>query len=156
MGRMYTVIFSAIAVTAAQDLFELVAPSGTGIKLHAVFLSQSNSTTSAQLRTTIKRGEGTVTSGAAGSAPTPVPAVEGDAAATFTAEVNNTTRMVVGSGAIKTLHDDAFNVLSGWVYLPTPDMRFTAKPGDRLVVGLETAPGSSLTMSGVAYVEELN
>lgn len=153
MGRVYSVSFSATAITAAQDLFELLAPSGSSIRLHAVYFSQHTDTDSEQLRLTIKRVTGAPTSGSGGSTPTPIPLLPGDAASGITAEANNTTR--ISGGTSVTLHDEAVNVLNGWVYLPTPEMRPVAAPSTRLVIGLETAPADSITCNGVAYVEEL-
>ena len=39
MGRMYTVTFTDVAVTAQQDLFQIEANT-TPVIIHAIFLSQ--------------------------------------------------------------------------------------------------------------------
>lgn len=158
MGRFYAVNFSAVAVSAAQDLFELNAPANAAarIRLHSLSLIQTSDVAAADsevLRVSVKRSSSASTSGSGGSAPTPTPLESGDPAATFTAEVNNTTQVTGGTTVV--LCEDGFNVLSGWQWsLPIPpDRRPSAINGERLVVSL-TAPADALTMSGTAIVEE--
>lgn len=154
---LYTVSFAASAQTAAIDFFELISPSTMGIALHAVFLSQTTEVGDAQeemLNVLIQRGVGTVTSGN-GSAATPAPVDQSDAAATFTAETVATTQIAVGTGTLTALHREAFNVRSGWQMIWTPETRPRAFGGARLAIGLVSAPADSVTWVGTAYVEEL-
>lgn len=158
LGRIYTVSFEAVAVTAAQDLWELNAPAGKACRLRSVFVGQSSDAGDAEdemLRIRINRGSSGTTSGSGGTAPTPAKTDSGDAAASFTAEVNNTTAMVAGGGTITLLHPDTFNVRAGWVYRPTPEEMYTWSASERLTINLPVAPADSLTMSGVAIVEEI-
>ena len=158
MGRFYSVSFSAVAVSAAQDLFELVAPANAAarIRLHSLSLIQTSDVAAADsevLRVSVKRSSSASTSGSGGSAPTPTPLESGDPAATFTAEVNNTTQVTGGTTVV--LAETGFNVLAGmeWSLPIPPDRRPAAINGERLVVSL-TAPADALTMSGTAIVEE--
>ena len=158
MGRFYAVSFSAVAVSVAQDLFELVAPANAGarIRLHSVSVVQTSDVAAADsevLRVSVLRYSSASTSGSGGSAPTPTPLENGDPAATFTAEVNNTTTATGGSSV--TLYETGFNVLAGmeWALPIAPDRRPSAVNGERLIVRL-TAPADALTMSGTAIVEE--
>lgn len=158
MGRYYSVSFSAVAVSAAQDLFELNAPANAGarIRLHDVRLVQTSDVATSDsevLRVSVLRYSSGSTSGSGGSAPTPAPLESGDPAATFTAEVNNTTTTTGGSSV--TLVEDGFNVLGGGAFALSipPDRRPSAVNGERLVIRL-TAPADALTMSGTAIVEE--
>src|SRR5690348_7903210 len=103
-GRMYTAVFKDIAVTAAQDLFEVAGPSDAVTIIHRVLLTQSSETGDAQeemLRLTTNRGVGAVTSGSGGGTVTPQPVSDGDAAYGGTVERNNTTIMATGSGAVE-------------------------------------------------------
>lgn len=158
MGRYYAVSFSAVAVSAAQDLFELTAPANGAarIRLHQVNLVQTSDVASADsevLRVSLLRYSSASTSGSGGSAPTPAPLESGDPAATFAAEVNNTTQATGGTSV--TLVEDGFNVLGGAALalaIP-PDRRPSAVNGERLVVRI-TAPADALTMSGTVIVEE--
>lgn len=153
-GRMYTVVFENVSVAAAQDLFELTPADDKPIILHAVYIAGASSETSEQLRFTIKRLPATVTSGSGGSAPTPQPCISTDSAAGFTAEVNNTSRASTNGTAL-TLHAEGGNLVTGWVYQPSPPMMIGAKQTEVIIVGLEAAPSASTPVSGVAYVEEL-
>jgi hypothetical protein len=151
---MYSAQFNNVAVTAAQDFFELVAPSSRPIRIHAIYLSQTSDLGDAAeeiLRVLLIRGH--TTSGSGGSTPTPVPLRSGFVAAGTTAEANNTTAATAGSPV--TCHADAFNIRGGWVYVPTPEARIEVAGGERFVVNLPSAPADSLTMNGTIVFEEL-
>lgn len=157
MPRLYTVPFEAVAVTAIQDLLELTSPSTKVCRLHSVFIAQSSDAGDAEdemLRIRINHGTSGTGSGTGGTSPTIGKVDAGDAAASFTAEANNVTTQMNG-GTIVLKHADTFNVRQGWVYRPTPEERITFGGGERLTVNLPAAPADSLTMSGVAYVEEI-
>lgn len=154
MGRMYTVQFENVAVTAAQDFFELTPADDKPLIIHAIYLSQSTEVGDAaeeMMRIQIIRGH--TTSGSGGSAPTPVALDPAGAAAGFTAEVNNTTIASVGTTVV--CHSETFNERTGWVYLPTPEMRpKVSQANTTIVVRLLAAPADSVTMAGTVYVEE--
>ena len=154
MGRMYTVSFTAVAVTAAQDLFEVVAPADSVVILHALYLGQTTELADAaeeQLRIAIKSGA--TTSGSGGSSATPVPLALGDAAFGGTAEVNNTTQATAGTIVVH--HNDTWNIRGPYQYIPTPEMRKVLSPSARMTVELLAAPADSVTMSGTLYIEEI-
>ena len=155
MGRMYAVTFENVAVTASQDFFELTPADDKPIILHAVYLSQSTETGDAMeemMRVKIIRGH--ATSGSGGSAATPVPLNAADSAAGCAGEVNNTT--IASTGTAVDLHAEAFNVRSGWVYMPTPECRpVCSQAGVTLVVRLMANPADSVTMGGTLIFEEL-
>jgi len=154
MGRMYTATFSAVAVTAQQDLFEIVAPSDAVVILHGLYLSQSSDVGDAAeelLQVAIKSGA--TTSGSGGSAVTPAPLALGDAAFGGTVEANNTTK--ASTGTIVTHHKESFNIRTGLAYVPTPEARKVLSPSARLTVELMTTPGDSLTMDGTIVFEEI-
>jgi hypothetical protein len=155
MSRLYTAAFDSVAVTAQQDFFELTAPATTGFMVHEVRIGQSSSTTSAELLIRLRRGTSTTTSGSGGSTATPVALHANDPAANVVVEINNTTKMAVGSGALSLILVDTFNVLNGWIYLPTPETRPAMAPSQRFTVELGTTPGSSTTISGTIIFEEL-
>lgn len=148
MGRMYAVVFEEVAVTAVQDLFEIVAAADSVVVVHSVQIAQSSDTDSEQLAILVHRGS---TSGSGGSSPTPSPLEIGDAAFGGTAEVNNTSQSTEGVF----IYADAFNVLNGWLWMPTPETRPVLSPSGRLIVELQTAPADELTMSGAMLVEEI-
>lgn len=155
MGRMYTVSTS-VSASAAQDVLELIGASNKIVKIHEIKISQSSDSGDAQseqLRVNVKRFTGAYTSGSGGSSPTPRPLDPGDAAATFTAEANNTTQATGGTSV--TLIEDSFNVLGpGWHYLPTPEQRIAIAASSAIVVGI-TAPADALTLQVTATLEEI-
>lgn len=150
MGIVYTASFSAVAVTVAQDLFEILAPTARSIILHSVVVTQVSDTDSEQLRFAVKRVTGAPTSGSGGSTPTAVSAVPG---CTFsgTVEANNTTR--ISGGTSVTVWEESQNVLNGWIYMPTPEMRPEFEGATRCIIGLEAAPVDSLTISATVTFE---
>jgi len=159
MGRYYTVTFSAVAVTAVQDLFEIVAPANAAafITLHEIRLIQTSDNAAADsemLRVQIKRGTSGSTSGSGGTAPTPAIVQAGDPAATFTAEANNTTQAT--GGTITVMWEGGYNVLGEYVWGPSipPDKKPRFSKGERCLVSLPVAPADSLTMSGTVVIEE--
>lgn len=155
MGRLYAVTFEAVAVTAAQDFFEITPATNKPIALHALYLSQSSDYGDANdegLRVQVIRGH--TTGGSGGSAPTPAPLNPNATAAGATAEVNNTT--IASSGTTVALHAETFNVRVGLALVWTPETRPMASAGNTtIVVRLMANPADSLTMSGTLIFEEL-
>jgi hypothetical protein len=145
--RIYTAAFNGVAVTAQQDLFELVAGTNTPIVIHEVFLSQSTEVGDAQeegLNIILKQGQ--TTTGSGGSAPTKVPRDVDDSASAATVAVNNTTKASVGT--IVTHCAWNWNVRVPLQILFTPELRPYIKGGRRATIELATTPADSITMSG--------
>lgn len=155
MGRMYSVVFESVAVTALQDFFEVVAAADSAVVLHSVVLTQETEVgDAAEEMLTVVIQEGATTSGSGGASATPRPNSKGDAAFGGTAEVNNTTEAV--SGTIVNLHRESFNIRTGFYYRPTPEERKTISPSARMTVTLiSTVPADSITMNGTLDMEEI-
>lgn len=155
-GRIYTVNFAAVSVTAAQDFFELTPADNKPVEIVGLFLTQvgNSDVGDAQeelLRFSICRGY--TTSGSGGSAPTPVPVKTPDSAAGFTAEVNNTTVATTGTAVV--VHEEAFNVRSGYAnWWPDGAEPFCSQANTTIVVRLNAAPADAITLSGTLYVRE--
>jgi hypothetical protein len=145
--RIYTAQFNGVAVTAQQDLFELVAGTNTPIVVHEIFLSQSTEVgDAAEEGLSILLKQGQTTTGSGGSAPTKVPRDVDDAASGATVAANNTTKATAGT--IVTHCAWNWNVRVPLQILFTPELRPYAKGGRRLTVELATTPADSITMSG--------
>jgi len=155
MGRVYSVNFENVAVSAAQDFFEISPADDKPVRFLGLFLSQSTELGDAaeeMLRVQVLRGHST--SGSGGSAQTPVPIDPHSPAAGCAAEVNNTTIASAGTAVI--LHSEAFNVRAGMALIWTPEMAPIARQGDTtIVVRLLANPADSVTMGGTLYIEEL-
>lgn len=151
MGRMYAAVFEEVAATAAQDLFEINAPSDAVVVLHSLHLSQSSDAGDAQseqLAILIHRAS---TSGSGGSTVTATPLNVGDAAFGGTVEANNTTQGTEGTF----VHSEAFNVMAGISIVWTPETRPVLSPSGRIVIEMQTTPADSLTLNGTVYFEEI-
>lgn len=158
MGMLYSVTFSSVAVTAQQDFFEIVAPSTKVVIVHSVELTQSTDVGDAAsegLAILHKRGVGSVASGSGGTTPTPAKLETGSASAATTAEVNNTTKMAVGTGTITTLRSSNWIIQQPYLWLPTPELRHVLAPSERYTVELATTPADSVTVSGELLFEEI-
>ena len=155
-GRIYTVNFENVSVTASQDLFELTPADDKPVEIVGLFLTQTGNSdvgdaAEEMLRFSIIRGH--ATGGSGGTAPTPRPVKRTDAAAGFASEVNNTT--IASTGTAVTLHADAFNVRAGYMNWWPPGTEPEASQGDTtIVVRLLAAPADAITLSGTLYVVE--
>ncbi len=152
-GRMYTANIS-VAVTAAQDFWEINAPSTGIVVIHRIFLGQSSDAADAQaemLRVHIARST-TGGAGSGGTGPTARPHAFGMAAFGGTVEANNTTEATTQTN----IYEESFNVQAGWFWVPTPEERIIVPPSGILIVGLPAAPADSLTMQGSITFEEID
>ena len=152
---IFVATFAAVAVTAAQDVFEIVAPASSRLMIREIRLGQYSDPGDAQaemLSVQIIRGYTTSGSGGASVTPVNLSPVSGAAAAVATVERNNTTVAADGTGAV--LLADTFNVMGGWRYYPVPEERIEVGVSQRLVVRI-TAPADALTMNGTLVYEEV-
>ena len=153
-GRLYTVSIADVAVSASQDLINITSTSGMAFKLWRIELGQKTLTTWEAKGVTLKRFPATVTAGSGGSAATPRPVNAGDAAATVTARINDTTPMTTSGTAVTLLARD-WEFLNGFIWVPMPDERPVFGPSTGCAINLPTAPSGSMTVSGFAVIEEL-
>lgn len=152
-GRIYSVVFSAVAVSAAQDLFEITPADDKPVEIIGLELGQTSDAGDAAdelLQISIIRGF--TASGSGGSTPTPAPLDPIDTAAGFTSEVNNTT--VANTGTSVTLWTTTWNVRAGYINWWPPEARPAASQANTTIVVRTTAPADALTMSGTLYVRE--
>lgn len=157
MGRMYRAQVSAVAVTAAQDIFEIVAPSDVLVIVHGWEVFQTSDVGDAAeelLRLQTTRGVG-ATSGSGGSSPTVQPIDNGDAAVSATVEANNTTQMTAGGGSLEVLEQYGWNVRMPREKLYAPEERPIITPGERWTLALPAAPADSLTLTAMVTFEEI-
>ena len=157
MGRLYQVPIPFVAQTTQIDFFELTAAAEKPCRIHEIYLANSTDVGDAQeemLTLKLKRAFGTVTSGSGGTAPTPVPLNPDDAASGLTAEVNNTTKLAVGTGTITDERLYAWNVRQPFHLIFTPETRPVIKGQEKKVLELTVTPMDSIPMGGYVLVEE--
>lgn len=153
-GRSYSVQFNNVGVAAVQDLIALYSGASMAVALLGVVIGQITGTTVQNLRLSIKRLPATVTAGSGGNSATPRKGLRGDAAATATARINDTTQATT-SGTAEILHSDVFNTVNGYQMFWPPSTPLTFGLSEAAVLSLDQAPAASLTMSGTLYFEEL-
>ena len=152
---IFTATFSAVAVSAEQDVFELVAHASTRVAIREVRLGQYTDFGDAAaeiLSVQIIRGYTTSGSGGAAVTPANISSHSGAKTAVSTVERNNTTVATAGTAVI--LVSDVFNVQAGWWYRPGDDERIIVDNSSRVVVRI-TVPADALTMNGTLVFEEV-
>ncbi len=154
MARIYTAQFTDVAVTALQDLFEIVAPADSIVVIHDVHFSQKTDVgDAAEEILNIQFTSGHTTSGSGGSSVTPVPAELQDSAFGGTCEANNTTQ--ASAGTIVTHYSWNWNIRVGFDKVWTPETRPVIAPSRRACFELTANPADSITMSGSVTFAEI-
>ncbi len=152
MGRMYAGVLDAQSVSTAVDLVYLKAAADLIIVVHEIIVSQDTSETSQQLPLQILRR----TTDNSGGATTPAPSVINPSDTAFSSTWETYDGSWAGTGSAgDILWRASQNVLNGWHYLPTPELRPILSPGGRIAVALETNPASALIFTVTMYFEEI-
>ena len=157
MGQIYTASFTGVAISVAQDIFELTAPADAVLRILSAHLGQSSDYGDAAaegLRIRWVRGEG-ATVGSGGSTVTPAPHMAGFGASGATARINDTTIMTAGGGSLTTVLPAAFNVQIGYFYNPIPEEMLIVSASDKLALELIAAPTDAITCEGHITWEEI-
>ncbi len=148
-GAPYSAIFSAIAVSAAQDLFEITAPTTHRVAITGLHIGQySDAGDAAAELLSLLIIRGYTTTGSGGAAVTPVALVPSEATAASTVARNNTGLAADGTPLI--LVADAWNVQVSYRW----EGRIIIPASTRLVVRI-TAPADAVTTNGTLVFEEL-
>lgn len=155
MGRVYTVSFKNVTISAAQDLVALKGSTGKTCKLRRLWLKMNDTTlqTAQGLRLNVKYGSATVTLGSGGSAPTPRPVDPGDAAASFTCRVNDTTPGT-SSGSFVDLTPDGGHNYAGFDYTWPKGEEPVFGLSEGVIFELLSTVSGTCNYSGGATVEE--
>ena len=131
-GRVYSI--SSAGITVANQLVTLVFinPGTTvALKIRRMWIGQSANATSAQQRVQVYRqptGFPTLTSF------TPTKLTQNDPASAITGNTNGAAgtcginASAEGNGSKAILFEDAFNVLNGWLWVPTPGEEIICAP----------------------------
>lgn len=153
-NRIYTVAVNAVASPAAIfDLFEIRPADDKPLEVCGLFIGQSSDFGDAAAEILALRViRGFTTSGSGGSTPTPSPLNRSDSAAGFSAETMNTT--VATTGTTVDLHNDAFNIQSGYPLWLPEGMEWELSQGDTSLVVRLSAPADAVTISATLYVRE--
>ena len=153
-GRMYSINFAEVSVAAAQDLIAVTATAGMAFRIHRIELGQRSLNAWEAKPVKLVRLPATVSAGSGGAAVTPRPMNNGDAAATITARVGDTTPAST-SGTATTLISRDWELLNGLLVVFTPDERPVIAPGQAAAFNLPVAPSAAMLASGTMVVEEI-
>lgn len=154
---LYVATFADVAVSAEQDLLEIVAPADRVIEIREIVFGQSSDEGDAAaelLPVRLMRGH---TSSGNGTAITPAPYAHAPGSAASGATVERNAATLASGGSPVTLRSETFNVAAGYRYYPAPDAkndeRIRIGPSQRFVVRMG-APADELTMSGTILYDE--
>lgn len=158
MGRTYTVVFENVAVSAAQDLFQIKGAAGKILKIKRCWVGAADTSlvTAQSIRTRCRYLPATVTDGSGGTTPTPQKVDPGDAAASFTALANNTTQATTnGTAAVLAVSGDHIYAGAGpnsyqWQSGKEP----TIGPSESFTFELLSTVSGTVHLSGTVEVEE--
>lgn len=155
MGRVYTVHLAPTAITVAADLVEITPADDIPLLVHGLRVYQTTDVGDAAEEVIgLALVRGNATSGSGGSAATPAPKSARDAAASFTAEVANTT--AASAGTPVTVYSTGWNIRAPLEVVFTPEQRPRVDQGQTLMVlRMLAAPADSLTIGASIDVEEI-
>jgi hypothetical protein len=148
--RFYHAPFSAVAVTAAQDLFEVTSSATKITWITGIELSQYTDFGDAQDELlSLKWITGYTSSGSGGSSVTPL----GGSGTSYggVVEINNTTQASGGSPV--TERATSWNVRGGYTMMWDPTKWLMLPISTRIVLA-QTIPVDSITMNGTIYLAE--
>lgn len=155
---IFSASFSNIAVTAAQDLFELATGATSRIAICEIDIEQNTEAgDAADEMLAVELIRGYTTTGSAGAPVTPVNYRPWSRVSPVTVARNNTG--LAANGSPETVRASAFNVRSGWLYRPRWDGLVDERPyiaaSSRFVVRLPAAPADSVSFYGTIIWQEL-
>ena len=154
MPRRYRVPFDNVAVTAAQDLVTIFGATGKMCRIIEVAVCASDTAlpTSQMLDLRCRYLPATVTTGSGGAAGVITPTDPGDAAASFTARTNDTSKATTNATATVRL-ERACHIYAGLDYMfPDPP---PVGPTDAFVFELLSTVSGTVHLSGGLLVEEI-
>jgi hypothetical protein len=160
IGRLYSVVFAAVSVTAQQDFFYIKPAADKICIVEAIYIGTSGGTADAGdaqeelYDVELMYVPATVTAPTAGTTVTPSPVAINDSAAGFTAIVNGTGK-ATSTGTIVARHPDGMNNRIPYVYCPPAEHREIVANAAAIVFRLNTTPADAILLSGDMRVREI-
>jgi len=159
MPRIYTVSFEQALITAVQDLFQVSGAAGKMLRIRRAVLSCSDPVLPASQMLAVRARflPATVISGSGGGNPTPARTDPGDAAASFVALTNSTTKATT-NGSPATLYESGFYLYKGFDEPFDDGVGHGAPlvgPGEAWVLELLNGLIGVVHLSGTVWVEEM-
>lgn len=152
-GRIYTVSFQNVTLSAVQDLIMVKAGASNPIALLSVNIGQITGTAVANQRIRIQMIPATITNGSGGSAATITKWIASDAASNATGRINDTVQ-ATSTNTIVDLWDDTWNIINGYLWVPAiPSRPPVIAVSAAVRVSLDTAPSSVVTNMTLTFEE---
>lgn len=156
---VFTAAFSAVAISAAQDLFELVPDGTTRLRILEIDIGQYTDFGDAAAEIIpISLHRGHTVSGSGGSSVTPVNVNPYGRASVTAVEANNTT-VATTSGTL--IWASAWHIQAGFIWRQPEDVQrdpfrrhIIIKPSQRFVIRIG-APADEITANGTILFEEI-
>lgn len=146
-SRVYSVFQSGIAEAAAESQIEVTAPSDSILVLLRAWLTQDNAETSTMEVVEIIRKSAAGT----GTSVTPEPFDEGAQAFGGTAR-----RTMTAEGTVsEVVYRESFNILNGWLWVPTPEERVVVAPSGIIGLRFPEAPEASIDVTAGLIFQEV-
>lgn len=145
-GRVYTAQLIRTSVSGSKTLVEFTAPSDKIVVLVEAWVTQKDSETSTQENISFVRKSAAGT----GTSHTPRKHQSGDSAFGGTCRIDCTAEGTIGD---EMLSED-FNIVGGYLYVPTPKRAIIVPGGGILGMRLVEAPEAGITVSaGMTFME---
>lgn len=155
MSRRYHVPINAVALASAKvDLWAITTTSTMPCVIEEVMLDP-NATSVSEFLISFHLFTGSFTAGSGGTTITPVKTINGDAAASCTAKIFNTTQTATGTGTNTVIKPGQWNLVNGWNWQPADvDHRLFIPVSACFVVSLDTTPGTQTVSGDLIFRED--
>ena len=154
MPRNYIVSFENVTVSAAQDFVTIIGGANKTCRIIRQWWGCSDTTLATGQHLSV-RGRVlplTVSAGSGGTTPTPRPLDGGDAAATFTAHANDTSKSTT-NGTARVVEENGSHLYAGYALsFPNPPI---VEPNAAYVFELLSSPSGTVDISGGVEVQEI-
>jgi hypothetical protein len=157
-GDVYTIVNAAVTISTAITLIQIKAGANNGFRILRAVLTQRGSTTSVQESIALVRKSAAATVTAAIDATDSTATIckqdpnQPAASATLSTSGTGITGTSEGTDANQILRE-GFNVLNGWLYLPTPEERIFVPSGGIIALKFMNAPASQVWNAAVTFME---
>jgi hypothetical protein len=169
MANTYTISTGPVSISAATTLVTLRPNTPTPVKIVRCTLSQRGTATSEQVRVQLGRKASAYATGltsvnvGGGTQPLLAKHAESSPASSITggtsgaAGTAGTASTSEGAGAFTPVVDEAFNNLTGYVWLPAPGEEIVFNPGsaEAFVMRVPTAPTGTTNWQATVTFEEI-
>jgi hypothetical protein len=156
-GPIFIATFRDVAISAAQDVFEIVAPSNSRVAIREIEIGQrsiAGDTNAEMFGLHFILGYTVTGSGGTSATPVNLASWSGALAAASTVKVNNTT--IASGGSPVYLRATSFNAMGGYRYYPGfRGERILLDFSQRLVIRIPQSPSIPATFNGTLVFEEI-